>query len=191
MRTVPIALLLASAVGTFGCQGKPNAEPSPAPSFQPNASVREIMQSVVAPSAQGLWDSVGTISNAQGTVNLEPKTDADWAALRRHAIALAEATNLLMIPGRHIAPAGAQTLKADEADPGAELPPDEIEKRVNANWPTWIAMARALHGSAETLLRAVDTRSVQGLETDGGELDAVCENCHLAFWYPPQNTAAK
>jgi hypothetical protein len=152
--------------------------------------VREIMQSVVAPSADGLWGAVGTISNARGTVNLEPKTDAEWAAVRRHAVTLVEATNLLLIPGRHVATADAVTLKADEADPGAELSPAEIEKLVRANWPAWTAMAHALHDSAMTVLKVVDRKDAAGLETTGSDLDGVCETCHLTFWYPPRQSKA-
>jgi hypothetical protein len=148
------------------------------------------MQSVVAPSADGLWGAVGTISNARGTVNLEPKTDAEWAAVRRHAVALVESTNLLLIPGRHIAAEDAQTLRADEADPGAELPPAEIEKRVLADWPAWTTMTHALHDSAMTVLRTIDRKDVAGLETTGSDLDGVCETCHLIFWYPPRQSQA-
>ena len=143
------------------------------------------MQSVVAPSAQGIWDAVGTISNAKGTLNLEPKTDEDWAAVRRHAMTLIESTNLLLIPGRHVAPAGAETLRVDDADPGAELPPAEIERRVNANWATWTVMAYALHDAAGNILKTIDKKDARGLESTGSDLDGICENCHLAFWYPP------
>lgn len=149
------------------------------------------MQSVVAPSAEGLWGAVGTISNAKGTVNLEPRTDEEWAAVRRHAVALVESTNLLLVPGRHIAPEGATTLKADDADPGAELPPAEIEKRVAANWPGWTSMAHALHDAGMTMLKEIDKKDAGGLERTGSDLDAVCESCHLTFWYPPKSAAAK
>src|SRR5690349_9000814 len=114
--------LLALLAGLSGCS-QPAPAPAPEPvapktelsQFRPSATVRELMQSLVAPSAQGIWDSVGTISNAKGTVNLEPRTDAEWAAVRRHAVALMESTNLLLIPGRHIAPAGSQVNKAEDA----------------------------------------------------------------------------
>jgi len=144
------------------------------------------MQSLVAPSAQGLWDAVGTVSNAKGTVNLEPRTNEDWAAVRRHAVALIESTNLLLIPGRRIAPAGAETLRVDDADPGAELPPAEIERRVNTNWAIWTGMALALHDAASSVLTTIDKKDAAGLLSTGSDLDGICENCHLAFWYPPK-----
>ena len=130
------------------------------------------MQSMVAPSAQGLWDSVGRVSDAKGTRDLEPRSDEEWAAVRRHAVSLMESTNLLLIPGRHVAREGQQTLKADDALPGSELPPSEIE------------MTQKLHGSAASRLDAVDKKDVARLESSGSDLDGVCESCHLTFWYP-------
>jgi len=186
MRLTPVTVLLVFVLGSAGCREQSGKDTPMAPSFRATSSIREIMQSVVAPSAQGLWDAVGTVSNAQGTVDLAPKTNEDWTALRRHAVTLVESTNLLQIPGRHIAPAGAETLKADDAEPGAELHPDEIERRVAANWPAWTAMALALHGAATNMLDTIDRKDVAALERTGSELDGICENCHLAFWYPPK-----
>ena len=174
----------ASAAGPVSSAGGAPAVSS-TPSFHVDASVREVMDSVVAPSAQGLWDSVGRISDARGTVDLAPKSDADWAAVRRHAVALVESTNLLLIPGRHVAPSGAATSKADDADPGAELAPAEIERRVNGNWALWTGMANGLHDTAANMLAAIDRKDVAGLERTGGDLDGVCESCHVTFWYPP------
>ena len=99
---------------------------------------------------------------------------------------LMESTNLLMMTGRHVARAGEQTNKADDADPGAELPPAMIEKRINQDWPVWLGMAQALHTSAASMLDAVDKKDVRRLESTGSELDGVCETCHLTFWYPPR-----
>src|SRR6478672_928505 len=126
MSGVIVSLL---AAWSAACQAPP-APPAAAagPPFRATSTIRELMQSIVAPSAQGLWDSVGRVSDAKGTRDLEPKSDEEWAAVRRHAVSLMESTNLLLIPGRHVAREGQQTLKADDALPGSELPPSEIEK---------------------------------------------------------------
>ena len=185
-----LSAVLVAAVVSAGCQAQP-AQPAPAAPagaspFLATSSIRELMQSMVAPSAQGLWDSVGRVSDAKGTRDIEPRTDEEWAAVRRHAVSLMESTNLLMMTGRHVARAGEQTNKADDADPGAELPPAMIEKRINQDWPVWLGMAQALHTSAASMLDAVDKKDVRRLESTGSELDGVCETCHLTFWYPPR-----
>jgi hypothetical protein len=96
-----------------------------------------------------------------------------------------ESTNLLLIRGRHVAREGEQTLKADEAVPGSELPPSEIEKRINQTWDVWTAMVHNLHGSAAAVLDAIDKKDVARMESSGSDLDGVCESCHVTFWYPP------
>ena len=177
-----IVVLVVMAVSA-GCQAPP-APPPADPPFRATSTIRELMQSMIAPSAQGLWDSVGRVSDAKGTRDLEPRSDEEWAAVRRHAVALMESTNLLLIPGRHVARDGQQTLKADDAVPGSELPPAEIEKQINQSWVVWIAMTHTLHQSAASMLDAVDKKDVARLESTGSDLDGVCESCHLTFWYP-------
>ena len=188
MRLSSLSLVLVAGALSGSCQSSsptPAAAPAAAdPPFRATSTIREVMQSMVAPSAQGLWDSVGRVSDAKGTRDLEPRSDEEWAAVRHHAVALMETTNLLLIPGRHVAREGQQTLKADDAAPGTELPPSEIEKRINQNWTTWIAMVHTLHGAATSMLDAIDKKDVARLESNGSDLDGVCESCHLIFWYP-------
>ena len=185
MRTSGLIVLLVVAALSAACLATP-APPARVvdPPFRATSTIRELMQSMVAPSAQGLWDSVGRVSDAKGTRDLEPKSAEEWAAVRRHAVSLMESTNLLLIPGRHVAREGHQTLKADDAVPGSELPPAEIEKRINETWAAWTLMAHNLHGTAASLLDAIDKKDVARLESIGSDLDAVCESCHLTFWYP-------
>src|SRR3954464_12903754 len=169
MRTSGLIVLLVA--WSAACQAPP--APATAPPFRATSTIRDVMQSMVAPSAEGLWDSVGRVSDAKGTRDLEPRTDAEWAAVRRHAVALMETTNLLLIPGRHVAREGQATLKADDAAPGTELPPSEIEKRINQNWSAWIAMTHTLQSSAASMLDAVDKKDVARLESNGSDLDGV------------------
>ena len=184
MRTSgPLALLVVALSAACQSRPAPPAAAATAP-FRATSTIREVMQSIVAPSAQGLWDSVGRISDAKGTRDLEPKSDEEWAAVRRHAVSLIESTNLLLIPGRHVARAGQQTLKADDAEPGSELPPAEIEKRINETWAAWTALTFNLHETAGSMLDAIDKKDVARLESVGSDLDGVCESCHLVFWYP-------
>jgi hypothetical protein len=184
MRTSGVIVVLVVIALSAGCQA-PAAPPAPAdPPFRATSTIRELMQSMIAPSAQGLWDSVGRVSDAKGTRDLEPRTDEEWAAVRRHAVSLMESTNLLLMRGRHVAREGQQTLKAEDAAPGSELPPSEIEKQINQTWAVWTAMTHNLHGTATSLLDAIDKKDVKRLESIGSDLDGVCEACHVTFWYP-------
>jgi hypothetical protein len=161
---------------------------SPAtPEYRPTSTVKDIMDSVIDPSADALWDSVEVIATLEGTEHKAPKTDDDWKALRRHAIAVAEASNLLLIPGRHIAKPGE---KAEDAR--VDLHPDEIEALMLKDPRAWTMRAHTLHDAALESLRAIDARDVTALMNSGETLDTACESCHRNYWYrtpPPDNAA--
>ncbi len=167
------AAALSVAVAAGGCSRAPQG-----PAFQPTATVKDIMDSIVDPNADGVWDSVEIVATLDGIEKKEPKTDDDWKALRRQAIALVEVGNLLMIPGRRIAQAGE---RAD--DPRVDLHPEEIEARVADDPATWARHAQGLHNAAMLSLDAIDKRDVAALLDAGDDLDTACENCHREYWY--------
>ena len=144
-------------------------------------SVAEIMESVVMPAAQILWDAVGVSVTSEGIIETKPETDEDWAKLRGAAITLAAITNALVVPGRHAAPPGTQS----EA-PDVELQPAEIEALIEQQHPAWVAHATVLHATAMQALAAVDARDTDKITEVGGAIDEACEGCHIQFWYPNQ-----
>jgi hypothetical protein len=146
------------------------------------------MDSMVDPSADVLWESVAVIISANGTEERQPRTEEEWTDLRRHAVQLVEATNLLLMEGRHVAKSGE---RAD--NPEVELAPEQIEALINQNRQAWIKFAHGLHDAATPALRAVDARNVKDLFEAGEAIDTACENCHQQYWYPPnrQSPAAK
>src|SRR3979490_1948874 len=87
--------------------------------YRASATVKDIMDSMIDPSADSLWDSVATIVSATGTEERAPRTDEDWAKVRHNAITLVEATNLILMDGRHVARPGE---KAE--NPKVELGPE-------------------------------------------------------------------
>src|SRR5215467_8126508 len=82
------------------------AAAAPAPDFRLTGTIKDLMDGVVDPSADYLWDSVSTIVTRKGIEERRPRTDEDWKNVRRHAIALIEAPNLLMMEGRKVARPG-------------------------------------------------------------------------------------
>src|SRR6476659_9003125 len=116
------------AVVTASCaqQQAPAAKSQPEPEFRTTATVKDIMDALVDPGSDYIWDSVETVVSAKGVEEKAPHTDEEWKSVRNHAIMLLEATNLLQMPGRHVAKAGE---KAD--DPKVELAPEQIETMIN------------------------------------------------------------
>jgi cytochrome c556 len=185
-----IVVMLFESTVLVGCGGEMNAgmpgatpgraaAPSAASSGVPFASLKELMDSTVDPAADGLWDAVAVTSTSAGIERHEPRTPEEWAAVRRHAITLIEAMNLVVMPGRRAAPVGAQ--------PGlGELPPQQIEHLIEQQRPVFTAFATGLRETARQALAAIDRKDPDALLNAGGDIDAACEACHVTFWYPNQ-----
>ena len=138
------------------------------------------MQSEVDASADTIWDAVETTAGPGGEAQKQPGTNAEWQEVRRNAIVLIEAANLLTVDGRRLSAA------PFPAEAAGALDSAEIEKRITHNRVVFDQYALALRQTARTLLAAIDAKDPQALVTAGGNLDAVCESCHMTFWYPNQ-----
>src|SRR5262245_29064576 len=89
-------VILLANIGIEGCRARTVA--AAAPEYVPTSTIKELMQSIVDPSADVVWNSVNIIQTTEkGTVENRPKTDEDWAKIRHSAVALSEAANLLMM----------------------------------------------------------------------------------------------
>ncbi|MGH2400456.1 MAG: hypothetical protein ACRDF6_11475 [bacterium] len=89
------SLLCTGALTLQQCRSTPAEEGQPA--FKPVATIDQVMDAVIIPNAQTIWDAV--VYN-NGVLVQSPKTDDDWYNLQMNAYAVAEAGNLLMIPPR-------------------------------------------------------------------------------------------
>jgi len=149
------------------------------PAYNLVGTIKDIMDSMVDPSADFIWNSVGTEVSAKGIVEHAPKNNDEWKEERRKAILLAEASNLLIMPGRHVAKPGE---KSD--NPGIELGPEEIEALINKDRPTFLRLAREFQETAIEQLKAVENKDRDAVLKVGGDIDTRCENCHKTYWYP-------
>jgi len=159
------------------------AAPAPAPPFQIMASIQELMDAVIDPSADALWDSVSIVETAKGTVFHQPHSDEEWQNVRRHAIALIEGTNLLVMDGRRLVAPGSPVL--DQGTSGV-LSAEEGQKLLDAQHATFVQFARALREAGTQMLTSIDKKDPTGMMNAGAAMDGVCESCHLTFWYPNQ-----
>lgn len=172
--TVAAALLIACASHGGSIAG---TAPVPPP-IVPTATIQDLMDAEVDPAADFIWDSVGTIITATGVEERQPRTDEQWQELRRRAITLVEAANLLVIPGRHVA-----SNEFPSAGPGV-LSAAEIQRKLEADPASFNGFALALREVALRELLAIDHKDVGALSAAGEAMDDACEACHLANWYP-------
>jgi drug/metabolite transporter (DMT)-like permease len=120
-------------------------------SLVPVASVKQIMNGIVAPAATSVFDAVSTVVTAEGIKEKVPATDAEWEALGNSAAALVEAGNLMLIGQRAV---------------------DHGE---------WVTMSKALIDAGTRTLRAVEEKNSQKVFELGETLYEACDNCHRKY----------
>ena len=171
-------LILLALISTCLISCSPAGNPKPE-EYNTVATIKDIMDSMVDPSADYVWESVGIEISAEGTIEHAPRTDEEWKDERRRVIQLVEAANLLVMPGRLVAKPGE---KAE--DPEIELTPEEMEPLLKETRKTFLRLAREFQGTSVELLEATDKRDLEAISRLGAELDMRCENCHKTYWYP-------
>ena len=72
MWLAPLAFLVSSS-----CSSQP---PAPTmPPFQTTVNMHDLMNNVLDPAADEIWESVGTVITMEGTFEKAPSTDDEWA----------------------------------------------------------------------------------------------------------------
>lgn len=155
----------------------------------PQLTLHEVMKDKVDKNADELWE----ISNAalNDEAHLDPKlmTDERWGQIEQRATALQQAALelsgldpiVVVKPGVKIADEG-----VPYGDTGAE-----VQANVDKDPQKLRDFANALAVHAGDIATAAKNRNFQRAGLLIGELDAVCEDCHLEYWYPSQKELLK
>ncbi|MGV7209160.1 cytochrome c [Oxalobacteraceae bacterium A2-2] len=156
----------------------PPAEFANVPPYAAQITLQDLMNQIIDPEADVIWNATGSVATKKGIVERAPKTDEDWEAQRRAVVRLLEASNLLLIPDRKVA-----DKPFESAGPGV-YSSAEIQQEIDTRRAAFNGLAMNLRGAAQQLLKATDTRDVQSLLALGDVLDQACEGCHKTYWYP-------
>jgi hypothetical protein len=132
-------------VGTLMLVSMAGSTMAQAPGFQPVGTVRQIMLGIVAPSSDVLF-KVPTQA---------PKDDKEWKTVQDSTLMLAEAGNLLLMPGR----------AKDKGD--------------------WTKFAKALTDQGSKAFKAANAKDPKALSDIGDAVDGVCEDCHAKYLPKP------
>jgi len=195
VRSVVCAGLLGAGIICSACSAskQPSASiPASAQTLwgelQPVVSVKELMNDMIDPASDNIFNAVGTVINAKGIIETAPQTDDDWARVRSGAVTLAEGVDLLKVP-RAIAPPGERN--ASDGPDASDLTPEQIKAKIEADPVLWIAKIQALRNINLEVLEIVKRKDVKELSDAGEILDRACESCHLEFWYPAEKDRIK
>jgi hypothetical protein len=172
-----LSVCVAVLLGT-GCKSQ---EPPKESEYKLTSPVRQIMGSMVMPNADVLWSAVSSNVTDKGIEEKAPKTEEEWKTVRSSAVTIMEASDLILIPGRHVASPGEK-----EQDANVNLAPEKIEALINADRASWVKMAHDMHDSVLPALKAIDAKDAMALSDAGAGIDKACEDCHLKYWYPKE-----
>jgi cytochrome c556 len=153
--------------------------------MKPIVSVKELMEHMIDPAADYIFDSVSTVIDPKGNViEKAPKTDEDWEKLRIGAVTLAEGVYLLKVQ-RPFTPAGDEN---HSVGPDAtELSPAQIMAKVKNDPVEWNARIEALRNVGLQVLQLAKTKNTKELWDASENLDEACEACHRSYWYPKED----
>jgi len=127
-----------------------------APSFTPKpyGNLKQVMHSVLLPN----W---GVILGMQAKL---PKDEMEWQTVVNASVAIEEASNLIMIPGR--IQSNGQPAPVQAAD--------------------YAKFASALARAGQECLKAALIKTKDAIGTCTGALTQACDNCHKVYRDPPQ-----
>jgi hypothetical protein len=172
-------------IGTFVLTGSAcTRAQSPGTDLLKTATIKDIMDSMVDPSGDFMFESVVEIADANGITHKAPHTDEEWEEVRHRALILVEAPNLLIMEGRKVAKPGEKS-----KNPEVELEPEQIQKLLDSDRASFVRRARRLQDAAAMALKAVDAKDKDALFQSIESIDKACENCHLHYWYPNDKRA--
>ena len=160
MKHVKLALsaLLLTLAGCGPSEQPPSqSEQAGSSAFKLSGDVKHIMQWVLDPAVDGVWDSAGSIITAAGTKELAPTTDEGWRAVEHNAAVVAASGNLLLMPGRAVDDEGWRNIAQGLVEAGL------------------LAQAAAKNQDSDALFDA------------GGQIYRVCKACHSVYVQDDEN----
>ena len=155
---------LAALCITAACSKVSRHRPGVGRSVRPAATIKDLMQSIVDPSADLVWNAC-TVQTEKGTIS---PSQEEWLMVRHETVGMSTA-NLLMMPGRHVAQ------PHEVRHPRRGLEPAEMEVLINKDrafisaprlhkrgWPPW----------------PPPTPGRAKLFEVGEQIEQACGNCH-------------
>jgi hypothetical protein len=118
---------------------------------EPTANVKQIMKGITGPAADVIFKAVSVDVSAEGTKEIAPHTDEEWATVTTSAALLIESANMLMQGKRAV----------DQAD--------------------WPKMAKAMADAGQKALKSAEAHDKDGIFQIGEAVNMTCDNCHARY----------
>jgi cytochrome c556 len=156
------------------------ANPAPA-----GPNLHDLMKNIVATQAQVIWDVGNQAQNDKGDPDPSKLKPADWAKLVTAGTQVKQVAQTLAKADHVMASAPGQ--KIDGEGGSADAPTaKQVQGYIDKEPQVFRAFAQALSGSMDQIVAAAQAKNAAKLFDVSGNLDQICEDCHVKFWYPNQ-----
>jgi hypothetical protein len=112
------------------------------------ATMKQIMNAIVLPNANVIYNAVGTTIIGTKVEETVPKNDKEWEAVGDSAAAIVESGNMLLAGDRL------------------------IDKR------EWLSFTQRFIAAGKAALEAANQKKPEGVLAAGGDLNETCDACH-------------
>lgn len=166
-----------SAVVAFGAIAVFAAEALAQPSAP--LDVRSTMQDRVNPAMLAIWDVGNNALNDDGGIDPKLMDAAKWARIVDAAGQLSAASKDIAAASAFIAAAPGNSAVGE-----GEITMAAVQQHLDADPAGLKQMAAALADHADHIAAAARAKDAKTAGDLIGETDAVCESCHMTYWYP-------
>jgi hypothetical protein len=147
-------------------------------------TIKEIMDLVVDPSGDFLFECVEDIADKRGITHKAPRTERQWLQVRHHLQVLMDAPAMLTVPGRRAAHPSDRS-----RNPEVENEPEQVQLLLDSQHEDFVQRAQRLRNAAAIGMDAAVARDPKALFVAISGIDKACESCHLHYWYPNDKRA--
>ena len=174
----PTALIAALTLGVTGCSGGNEPQEPQGP------TLHEVMKNVIDANADALWDVTNDALGDQAQLEASKMSDAQWSQLALLATSVADGAKQLQNMDPIIVTKPGVKI-ADEGIPYGDSA-ESVQQNVDKDPEMLREFAGVLAQDMADLAAAAKAHDADKAGPIIDQLDGVCEDCHLEFWYPSQ-----
>lgn len=171
-------ILLAALALTAACSQAGEDEPAAPPTFN------QVMRDRVDKNADALWDLANAAIGERAGIDPARMTDGQWQHLAERAEAVQQAALTIAAMDPLVVAKPGEKI-SDEGIPGGHTAA-MVQARFDKEPQKLRDMAGVLAAHVGDLAKAARAHDAAKTGPLVDQLDGVCEDCHLEFWYPDQ-----
>jgi cytochrome c' len=159
-------LILACVVAAQAPKPAPKPAPAPATDSKPVGTLAQVMRGILFPNSNILFDvqskdpeTFGKKEEGSGASSSFSGIYTGWQVVENAAVALDEAARLIVVPGR-------------VCENGRPVPITQKD---------WAPFVADLRKSAQTMLKAAQSKNKEAASNATNDVAGACENCHSVY----------